>query len=42
MVLPGGITLNGRQLYDDAIAEIEKIEADIRLSYELPIDFIIG
>ena len=42
MVLPGGITLNGRQLYDDAIAEIEKIEADIRLSYELPIDFMIG
>jgi hypothetical protein len=42
MVLPGGVTLNGRQMYDDAITDIEKIEENIRLEYELPIDFAMG
>ena len=31
--LPGGITLNGRELYMDAIAEIEKIESEVPVSY---------
>jgi hypothetical protein len=42
MVLPGGVTLNGRQIYDDAVVDIEKIEENIRLDYELPIDFAMG
>jgi len=42
VVLPGGITLNGRQIFDDASAEIIKLEEDMRLAYELPIDFITG
>jgi len=40
--LPGGITMNGRQLYDDAIAEVEKIEIEMRSSYELPALDMIG
>jgi len=42
MQLPGGVTLNGRQIYDDAIQEIEKLEEDLRLTYELPADMMIG
>ena len=40
--LPGGVTLNGRQLYDDANTEIEKIEEEMQLRYQLPDDFMIG
>lgn len=42
MQLPGGVTLNGRMIYEDAIQEIEKIEEEIRLSAELPPDFFLG
>ena len=42
MQLPGGITLNGRQLYDDANTEIERIEEEIQLKYQLPDDFMVG
>ena len=40
--LPGGVTLNGRQLYDDAVTEIEKLEVEGRLEYQLPDDFYMG
>ncbi len=41
MVLPGGVTMNGRAIYDDAIADLEKLEEKIRLEHELPpLDFI--
>jgi hypothetical protein len=42
MTLPGGVTLNGRQLYDDATAEIEKLLEAVRLENELPVDFYVG
>ena len=42
MQLPGGLTLNGRQLYDDAVAEIQTIEEQMQLRYELPVDHLIG
>jgi hypothetical protein len=39
--LPGGIELNGRQLYEDAIRELEEIKAVMATEYELPpYDFI--
>lgn len=39
--LPGGIELNGRQLYDDAERELEDIKSRMTLEYELPpYDFI--
>ena len=40
--LPGGVTFNGRQLYDDATAEIERLRERIRLEWEMPADFFIG
>ena len=42
MQLPGGVTINGRQLYDDAVTEIEKLEEKLRLEQELPVDFFVG
>ena len=42
MQLPGGVTLNGRQIYDDAVQDIEKIEEDMQLTYEMPPDFFVG
>lgn len=39
--LPGGIELNGREIYDDAEREIEDIRSKMALEYELPpYDFI--
>ena len=40
--LPGGITLNGRELYTDALAEIEKIESEVLSKYALPPMDMIG
>ncbi len=42
MQLPGGVTLNGRQLFEDAMAEIQKLEEEIRTNFELPPDFFVG
>ena len=42
MQLPGGVTMNGRQLYDDATAELELIQTEMSLRYELPVDHLIG
>ena len=39
--LPGGIELNGRQLYDDAERELAEIQSRMSMDYELPpLDFI--
>ena len=40
--LPGGVTLNGRQIFEDATAEIEKIREQMQLNYEMPVDFYVG
>ena len=42
MVMPGGVTFNGRQLFDDANEEILKLEEECRLNWEDPIDFMTG
>ena len=42
MQLPGGVILNGRQLYDDATGEIERLRETIRLEHEMPADFFVG
>ena len=34
--LPGGIELNGRQMYDDAQLEIDKINEEMLRTYEIP------
>jgi len=42
MQMPGGVTLNGRQIYEDALQEIERLKERIRLEHELPADFFVG
>jgi hypothetical protein len=42
MQLPGGITINGRALYEDATNEIQKIEEEYDTKYSFPPDFFIG
>ena len=42
VMLPGGVSLNGRQIYDDAVREIEQIEYELRTEYELPPLDLIG
>ena len=40
--LPGGVTFNGRQIYDDATNEIQTLRERIRSEFELPADFFVG
>jgi len=42
VVLPGGITLDGKTIYDEAVEEIAKIEEQMSLSFELPADGFVG
>ena len=42
MQFPGGVTLNGRIIYEDAIQEMDKLEKEMRLSAELPPNFFVG
>jgi len=42
MQLPGGVTLNGRQLYDDAVNDIEKMEEAWDSKFGMPVDFFVG
>jgi hypothetical protein len=40
--LPGGIEFNGRQIYDDAMADLDKIQDQMLSTYELPPLDLIG
>ena len=40
--LPGGVTLNGAKIFEEAQVEIDKIQEQMSLKYELPTDFMIG
>ena len=40
--LPGGVLLNGRQLYDDATQDIERLRERIRSEFALPADFFMA
>jgi hypothetical protein len=40
--LPGGITMNGRQMYEDAIEEIQNLEEECRLMWAMPDNFLVG
>jgi hypothetical protein len=42
MQLPGGVILNGRQIFDDATQELEQIREQMQLNYEMPVDFYVG
>ena len=40
--LPGGVQLNGQQIYDEAETEINVLEQEMQDRYEEPIPFILG
>jgi len=42
VLLPGGVQLNGRQIYDDGVTEVEKMEQQLKNEYELPPLDLIG
>jgi hypothetical protein len=42
MQLPGGIMMNGQQIYNEAVQEIAETEQLIRNSHEEPPQFILG
>jgi hypothetical protein len=42
MPLPGGITVNGQKVWDEASEEITKLEEEFSLNYELPVNFLVG
>lgn len=40
--LPGGVTLNGEVVYQEAVEEIRQIETEIQSRFELPVDMFVG
>jgi hypothetical protein len=42
MQLPGGVTINGRQIFDDANADLQKLEEEWDSKFQLPTDFFVG
>jgi len=38
----GGVTMNGETIYSQAQEEIEKLEEQIQLAFELPVNYMIG
>jgi len=42
MTMPGGVTVNARQIFDDATEELNTIREQMQLNYETPVDFFVG
>lgn len=42
MQLPGGVTINGQQMYEEANQDLERLRTEIRDNWEKPVDFMIG
>lgn len=40
--LLGGVELNGQQIYDEAVEEIEQLEIELEEKYSEPLSFIVG
>jgi hypothetical protein len=40
--LPGGVQLNGQQIYEEATLEIERLREKVEKTFQLPPDFIMG
>ena len=40
--LPGGLTMNGGQIYEDALREVEQIESEVLSKYAVPPLDMIG
>lgn len=42
IALPGGMQFDARDMYNDAMVELTKIEDTVQSKYELPTDFMVG
>jgi hypothetical protein len=42
IALPGGVTMNGRAILEEAKQEIAELEEQMSLTHELPVDFYTG
>lgn len=40
--LPGGVTLNGQKIFDEAMEEIQVLKDEVKSTYQLPVDFMTG
>lgn len=40
--LPGGVTLNGQKIYDEATEEIAALKEEVQNTYQLPVDMLVG
>ena len=40
--LPGGVELNGKEIYDEAEEELDKLREEVKITYQLPTDFFVG
>ena len=40
--LPGGVTLNGDKIYDEAVGEIEKLETEMQTEYGAPLEWLMN
>jgi len=40
--LPGGVTLNGQKIFDEAMEEIKELREEAQSTYQLPTDFFTG
>jgi hypothetical protein len=42
MQLPGGVTISGRQIYDDAVSDLKELKERFDSFYSDPVDFFCG
>lgn len=40
--LPGGVTLNGQKIYEEALEELRELKEEVQNTYQLPVDFFVG
>lgn len=40
--MPGGVTLDGQSIFDEGNGEVESLEEEFSLTYELPVDMFMG
>ena len=38
----GGVTMNGAEIYSQAQEELTRLEEQIQLAYELPVNYMVG
>jgi hypothetical protein len=38
----GGVTMNGAEIYSQAQEEVNRLEEQIQLTFELPVNYMIG